>query len=179
MQPSGPDVGRRRDIVVRRVGPGDWQHVRSVRLRALEESPTAFGSSLAEEEDLADDDWRAWTRESATFVAYHAGAPVGMAAGVDGEQPDERRLVAAWVDPGHRRLGAASGLVTAVEHWAREDGAARLTLWVTRSNVAAVDLYRRHGFTGTGRCKPLPSNPVLTEVLLVLALEGAGDVAQP
>jgi ribosomal protein S18 acetylase RimI-like enzyme len=43
-------------------------------------------------------------------------------------------------------------------------------LWVTRTNVSAVDLYRRRGFSATGRSKPLPSNPALVHDQLVLEL---------
>jgi GNAT superfamily N-acetyltransferase len=171
MQPiRTTEQGRRPGIEVRRAGPGDWEHLKAVRLAALSESPTAFAATLAEERDFEDEDWREWTRETATFIAFHAAAPIGMAAGIGADLPSERRLVAAWVDPGHRRLGAGSALVSTVVDWARQEGAARLTLWVTRTNGSALDLYRRHGFTGTGRSQPLPSHPALTEDQLVLEL---------
>jgi ribosomal protein S18 acetylase RimI-like enzyme len=171
VRPTGTTEGLQRPgIVVRRARPVDWEQLKALRLSALAESPTAFGSSLATEEGFEDEDWRDWTREAATFIAFHGSVPAGMAAGTEADDPDERKLVAAWVAPGHRRLGAASGLVTAVVHWALEDGARRLTLWVTGSNRSALGLYRRHGFTATGRSRPLPSNPELAEDQLVLEL---------
>jgi ribosomal protein S18 acetylase RimI-like enzyme len=167
--PTGTTEGQP-GVVVRRARPVDWEQLRALRLSALAESPTAFGSSLSRERGFEDEDWREWTREAATFIAFHGSAPAGMAAGTEADDPDERRLVATWVAPGHRRLGAASGLVTTVVHWAREDGALRLTLWVTRTNGSALGLYRGHGFTATGRSRPLPSNPELVEDQLVLEL---------
>ena len=40
------------------LGPDDWQDWRSIRLRALAESPAAFGSDLAREEAHTEDVWR-------------------------------------------------------------------------------------------------------------------------
>jgi len=93
-----------------------------------------------------------------------------MAAGIAGASADERTLVAMWVHPEHRRTGVASALLEAVRSWARDDGATRLTLWVTRTNDPAVTLYTRAGFTKTGDAKPLPSDPALTEDKLAQAL---------
>jgi GNAT superfamily N-acetyltransferase len=93
-----------------------------------------------------------------------------MAGGMAGDSADERTVVAMWVHPEHRRTGIASALLEAVRSWARDDGASRLTLWVTRTNDPAVMLYSRAGFTSTGDAKPLPSDPALTEDKLAQAL---------
>jgi GNAT superfamily N-acetyltransferase len=155
---------------VRRIAEDDWLELRSLRLRALADCPDAFGSTLAEESAYREDDWRAWTRTAAVFIAYRHGEPVGLAAGVEGDDPRERRLVAAWVDPSHRRAGAASALLGAVERWARDRRATALSLWVTRSNQPARTLYLRRGFLPSGRTKALPGRPALVEEQLVLRL---------
>jgi GNAT superfamily N-acetyltransferase len=156
--------------VIRRVDERDWAHLKSVRLTALAESPSAFGSTLEREQQYDERDWRAWARDVATFLAFHRGAPVGIAAGVEGDRAGERKLIAMWVHPDHRGTGVGSALLGAVRAWARDDGAAALTLWVTRTNDAAANLYLRTGFTATGDSKPLPSNPALTEDKLTLDL---------
>jgi GNAT superfamily N-acetyltransferase len=148
----------------------DWRQLRSVRLAALADSPSAFGSTLASEQEYDEQDWRAWTREAATFLAFAGEQPIGMAAGIQGLRPDERRLIAMWVRPGSRGEGVAAALVAAVRDWAHHDGAVRLTLSVTRTNEPAVRLYRRLGFLETGASKPLPSNPALVEDELALDL---------
>ena len=157
-------------LVVERADETDWERVKAVRLAALAESPNAFGSTLAEEREYDEADWRQWCRDTATFLAVQGGEPVGIAAGVNGTSPTERKLVAMWVHPGHRGTGASTALLAAVRSWALRDGATTLTLWVTRGNVAATGLYRRGGFTGTGVCKPLPSDPDLIEDELALDL---------
>ena len=156
--------------VIKRVEERDWAQLRSIRLAALAESPTVFGSSFEREQRYDEKDWREWSRRGATFLATHVGAPVGIVAGVDGDRPDERKLISMWVHPGHRGTVVATALLGAVTRWASDDGASRLTLWVARTNDTAAKLYRRAGFTPTGDSKPLPSNPSLPEDKLALDL---------
>jgi GNAT superfamily N-acetyltransferase len=156
--------------VIARAAEADWEQVKAVRLAALAESPRAFGSTLAEERQYDEDDWRAWCRDTATFVAVRGRLPIGIAAGVSGTSPDERKLIAMWLDPRHRGAGASRALLAAVRNWALRDGATTLVLWVTRGNDAAARFYRRAGFIETGACKPLPSNPALVEDQLALYL---------
>lgn len=73
-----------------------------------------------------------------------------------------------WLHPGHRGARASPALLAAVRNWALRDGATTLMLWVTRSNHAAARLYRRAGFSETGACMPLPSNPALIQDPLAL-----------
>jgi GNAT superfamily N-acetyltransferase len=157
-------------LVVERADEGDWERVKNVRLAALAESPSAFGSTLAEEREYDEADWRDWCRDTATFLAFQDGAPIGIAAGVTGTSRDERKLIAMWLHPGHRGRGVSAALLAAVRNWALHDGATTLMLWVTRSNHAAGKLYRRAGFVETGASKPLPSNPALIEDQLALDL---------
>lgn len=157
-------------LVIQRAGETDWERVKAVRLAALEESPGAFGSTLAKEREYAETAWRQWCRDTATFLALQDGTPIGMAAGVDGTSHDERKLIAMWLHPAHRGSGASTALLTAVRNWAHGDGAATLMLWVTRGNDPAAGLYRRAGFTETGTSKPLPSNPTVIEDQLSLEL---------
>ena len=79
------------DVRIRQAIPDEWERVRELRLRALEDAPEAFGSTLAEEQALGQrDDWVAWITgwEGATNVLYVADANdrawVGMAGARDG-----------------------------------------------------------------------------------------------
>jgi GNAT superfamily N-acetyltransferase len=168
-QPTS-DQATHAGLVVERAEETDWERVKAVRLAALAESPGAFGSTLAEEREYDEADWREWCRDSATFLACQDGVPIGIAAGVNGTSRDERKLITMWLHPGHRGAGASTALLAAVRNWALRDGATTLMLWVTRSNHAAARLYRRAGFSETGACKPLPSNPALIEDQLALDL---------
>ena len=156
--------------MIRRVTGDDWQLLRSLRLTALAESPGSFGSTLAEEERYDESAWRTWPGAAAVFAAEVAGEAVGLAVGVGTAEPDERRLISLWVDPRFRRHGAGAALVSHVGRWAAGEGASRLSLWVSRTNLPARELYLSHGFTLEGTPRPLPSDPDLLEDRLVRVL---------
>lgn len=78
---------------------------KDVRLRALQDSPTAFSSTYAEESKLMDADWvkRAaqWSgKESTAYLAMEAGLACGIAA----RYLDKETLLAdTWRRCGSRR----------------------------------------------------------------------------
>lgn len=166
-------------VEIRRVAADDWALLRTVRLAALEEAPTAFGSTLAREADLGDDVWRRRAAEGAeavrsvTFLAERDGDVVGLVIGVrDVAGEGTSGLYSLWVAPSARGRGVAAALVGAVVDWARAAGSRRLVLDVTEHNEAALSLYARLGFRSTGRSKPWPSQAGLREIELVLELGG-------
>ena len=154
------------DAVVRRVGADEWALLRDVRLRALADSPDAFGSTLERESGYADDDWSDWAAhgasggESATFVAEAGARSLGMLI-VAREQDDTAvaHLYGMWVEPGARRLGLGRRLIAAAERWAAVNGCLDVRLWVVVDNVPAVDLYRSVGYADTGTREPLDRDP--------------------
>src|SRR5438270_13320294 len=86
---SRPKIERRetRVIAIRRIRPDEGPAFRAIRLQALEESPTAFGSTVAETEARPLEYWkgRAMTgaagQECVVFVAEVGGRWVGVAGG--------------------------------------------------------------------------------------------------
>ena len=157
-------------------GEDEWEVVRGVRLAALADAPDAFDSSLEVERALTEDDWRTRLRAGGQRLAELAGQPVGLARGLvhPTAAGPEHHLVGMWVSPAARGTGAAGALVEAVAEWARDEGAARLHLWVVGDNAAAHRLYLRHGFRPTGRVQPLPSRPWQIERQYARDLTGAG-----
>lgn len=136
---------------LRVIGPDDWKVWRELRLAALEEAPYAFGSRLADwqGENDREDRWRARLAIPGcrSFVAELEGRPVGMAAGVPGEDPGAAELVSMWVSPDARGRGVGDFLIRAVECWAREAEARELHLAVAEGNSAAIALYERNGYS--------------------------------
>ena len=153
-------------VLIRRVDEDDWQTVRDVRMRALRESPDAFGSTLTREERFAESHWRMRLRTSATWVALDdAQVPRGLVSLVQepGSPEDDRHVVSLWVAPEVRRRGVGWSLLDAVVRAAAAQEATTVSLWVADDNPSAVDLYVRAGFTRTGERQVLPRNPDRTE----------------
>ena len=83
--------------------------------------------------------------------ATAGGAAVGLAAGIDGEMAGSAELVAMWVDPGRRREGLGTRLISAVAYWAAACGFKTLARWVAEGNQAAENAFVRSAFGRTGR----------------------------
>jgi GNAT superfamily N-acetyltransferase len=173
-QPS-PDA-----VTVRRLVPDEWRELRRIRLAALSESPSAFGSTYAQDAALTESDWRGRlepdSSRGAVFGAHLPGATgtlVGLSGGYVDDPPAAGgtvELVSMWVSPDVRGLRVGQALVAAVLAWARAQGAERVHLWVTEGNLSAERLYQRCGFLGTGETAPLPSDPRRTEIGMVRTL---------
>jgi RimJ/RimL family protein N-acetyltransferase len=131
----------------------DWPLLREVRLRALAESPDAFGSTLAREELFTDEDWRMWQKSAAWFTALDGERPVGLVGGRS--DPAEWFLIAMWVAPEVRGQGVGGQLVDAVAREAARNGASAVTLQVNDRNAAARRVFERLGFVATGEWETL------------------------
>jgi GNAT superfamily N-acetyltransferase len=142
-------------MAVRRLGAGDRELVRRLRLRALRDAPAAFGSTYEREVAFPGKVWEARLAADANahfvFEAAEHG-PAGLASVVrDDSDRAVAYLVGMWVDARIRGTGAADALVAEAVRWAERQPVATLRLHVTDGNVPAERLYLRHGFVKTGR----------------------------
>ena len=147
-------------VRIRLARPDEWERVRDIRLRSLEDAPNAFGSTLERERGYGRPEWVAWIEgwKGATNVLYVAeasGALVGMAVGSREGDAESANLYAMWVDPAWRTLGVGSRLVRQVLAWARSWGSSEVILAVTDNNEGAARFYERLGFADTGKRHPL------------------------
>jgi GNAT superfamily N-acetyltransferase len=164
-------------IDVRRIQPDDWPELRVVRLAALADTPSAFGSTWATEAERSDDEWSDRARwassgtDRITLLARQRNRVVGIAGGYREEiEATEVDLVSMWTAPDVRRTGLGRLLVGAVIDWAADTGASSVGLWVTRRNAPARLLYESMGFRETGEHQPLPSDPCADEIRMILHL---------
>jgi RimJ/RimL family protein N-acetyltransferase len=151
---------------VRRLEPGEAELLRGLRLRALADSPRAFGAALEDEAELPCDAWEARAalaaagEQQVVFVALDGETPVGMAGGRWFERAESTiALWGMWVDPGARGTGVAPALVAAVRDWASDVGARRLRLGVVADGAAAIRFYERLGFRREGGLHRLTRDP--------------------
>lgn len=150
-----------------RLGPEGWRLWREIRLQALAEAPSAFGSSLSYWRGSGDSEqrWQDRLRDVAlNVVAVGGGHGVGQVSGTKPDDDGEVELISMWVAPSFRSAGIGEGLVREVIPWAREHRAVAVRLTVSKSNTQAIDLYRRHGFIFT-------TEPAAAEQTMALVLE--------
>jgi ribosomal protein S18 acetylase RimI-like enzyme len=156
-------------ITVELISPRNAMLFKDIRLRALQETPSAFGSTYARESQLTDADWvkRAaqWTSDkSCGYLAMEGGIPCGIAAGLlDQSNATQAELMSMWVGPSHRRMAVGGSLVVAICAWARTQKVRTLRLMVTGNNDPAIRFYQRLGFALTGRTVPYPNDADLIE----------------
>ncbi|HEY2576487.1 MAG TPA: GNAT family N-acetyltransferase [Streptosporangiaceae bacterium] len=147
------------DAEIRRAEPGDWEVLRDVRLAALADTPYAFMATLAQEQEYGEPRWRERIAKSAFFLAWDGARPVGI-VGAFSKDGSGWHVMSMWVTPAARGTGVAGRLIDAVTGYARAQGAAALTLWVTEGNDRARAFYQRQGFQATGSRQPVrPETP--------------------
>jgi GNAT superfamily N-acetyltransferase len=164
---------------IRTLAPHEWGIYRDLRLRALADSPDAFGSTLAEEQDRSDAEWLrrlasgADSRANLPLVAEIRDEPIGLAWGrIETSDPEVAALYQMWVAPSHRGLGAGQMLLEAVIAWARARNASYIDLSVTCGDRPARRLYERAGFKPRGEPQPLRPGSTLLVQPMRLALRG-------
>lgn len=156
-------------IALEPITPQNASIFKAARLRALQDTPNAFGSTYAKESQLTDADWitRAlnWNGEKSIFyLAMDADAAIGIAGShLDQKDPTQSHLISMWTAPTHRQHGIGRLLVNEIINWASLREAVTLQLMVTSSNAPAIQFYRRLGFGFTGHIEPYPNDPALVE----------------
>ena len=151
---------------------------KEVRLAALQDSPTAFESVYANELLIPHEKWieraRNWGGpKSRAFLANDNGDYCGIAAGtIDPSDATQAYLLSMWVMPSYRQRGVGRVLVNAVVGWAGTTAARKVVLDVTANNDGAIAFYERLGFVKTGKTKPYPHDPTLSELEMMRALRG-------
>jgi ribosomal protein S18 acetylase RimI-like enzyme len=156
-------------IAIVPITPANVQLFKDVRLRALADTPSAFGSTYAREAAFPDSEWltRAlrWNGERGIGLLAMDGA---VSCGIAGsllreEDPAKAQLVSMWTAPTHRQQGVGRLLVDEIFNWARSRNVRELLLMVTSVNHPAMAFYDRLGFTRTGLTEPYPHDPALLE----------------
>jgi ribosomal protein S18 acetylase RimI-like enzyme len=156
-------------ITILPITPQDAMLFKAVRLRALQDTPSAFGSTFAKESQLSDAEWlnraTSWNGERRImFLAMGGNEACGIAGSyVEPNDATRAQLISMWTAPTHRQRGVGRLLVNEVLAWARRRNVRTLQLMVTSNNETAIRFYERLGFTRTGRTEPYPNDPALIE----------------
>jgi GNAT superfamily N-acetyltransferase len=165
--------------VVRVLTGDDWERWRDIRLRALRDTPDAFGSTYEREVAFREELWRERLEDpaSVSVLALDPGGPVAMGAGFP-DAPGLLHVVAMWVAPQARGRRLAHSVLQVIETWAGTRGLG-LHLDVNTGNRAARRSYERYGFVGTGETRPLRDGSPQTCERMVLGGRGQAIAAGP
>lgn len=151
------------DVHVTEATSDEWQQVRDLRLAALADAPDAFWSTLEEQRDRPEQEWRAWIERERSSLLIASTVDDGSTrdaalAAVGPHHEDEvvAGLYAVWVAPWARGRGVGAALMRAVIARAEELGFPRIVLDVGDHNAPAIALYERFGFEPTGRTSVFP-----------------------
>jgi RimJ/RimL family protein N-acetyltransferase len=146
-------------MMVRQLDANDAAAYQDLRLRALHESPTAFSSSLAEEQGLPASEVLkrvvpAEDGSKCVFGAFAADELAGIVAYIR-QQPVKIRhcalLAGMYVAQDFRRRGFGRALLAAAIAYAHSvDGVLQLKISVNSQNAAARLLYQSVGFKRFG-----------------------------
>lgn len=139
---------------IRRLVVGDESVLRGIRLRALADTPSAYGSSFEDEIALTEADWRIRLAraDAATFVSVDdERAAIGLVIGmIDDDFANVGWLLSMWVEPTKRGNGVAGQLIDEVVAWSQVQKCTSLLLQVTEGNTSAERTYEKRGFRKTG-----------------------------
>lgn len=127
---------------------------KEIRLEALRDSPTAFGTTFASASTWTDAEWSHLYGSIVVFVAVLDDEDVGMVRG--GVKHGAASLGSLWVRSDARRRGVAFALLQRVTSWAATERFSEISLAVGMHQKAARRLYESVGFVATGRSLPYP-----------------------
>lgn len=140
---------------VRTLSETDWQLYRAVRLRALEESPSRFMATLAEEAPQSEQFWRDRMVASVRMVAERESQVEGIASmGPSADELDTGEIFGLYVVPDARSTGVSWRLTEFAAALAADAGYRRLFYWVGVDNARAIGFAKNFGFRSTGHRRP-------------------------
>ncbi len=155
-------------FIIRPIKANEWAAYRAVRLRALQDSPNAFGSTYDAESSGSDQHWadRLQTLETSgrdrALVSETSDGFCGLAwCKISAVETSQANIYQMWVAPEVRGQGIGRRLLTGALNWAVGAGVRRVVLGVTVSDSPAWRLYVSMGFRPVGQPQPLREGSIV------------------
>ncbi|MEX1001816.1 MAG: GNAT family N-acetyltransferase [Crocinitomicaceae bacterium] len=129
----------------RLVIPAEWGKLKDIRIRAVTDSPQAFGDTLAETEERTESMWLEWIQNAKIYVIESSDRFVALAIfkqDIDGVW----MINGAWTDPAFRQKGLSKKLFEQIFKGAKEFGVTTIELGVNPIQEEAVNFYKSLGF---------------------------------
>ena len=130
----------------------DWARLRDIRLRALIDSPHAYGGTYEIESAFNEDRWRFEFAKQAFVIASLDGVDAAMmyVENLEGDFGATCWIGGCWSDPGYRGIGVMRSLFNYIDNHSSEKGWQRQGLGVWADNLVAINSYKSLGFTFAG-----------------------------
>jgi GNAT superfamily N-acetyltransferase len=136
--------------VVELLTPDQWQRVRAIRLRALEESGYAFGGTFEIESSEDEATWRLKFDKNDFLIASVAGVDAAMLyiEVLKGDFGATCWIGGCWSDPNFRGNGLMRAMFTYIDEQEKDWKVQGLGVWT--DNFSAIAAYEKLGFVKMG-----------------------------
>ncbi len=152
------------------VKESDWQKFKDFRIRAVTESPQAFGDTLEKVLNLPDSYWIEGIKNKKVFVITDEDVYVsGLVFGQDDD--GVWSIKSLWTEPSYRGKGLAKKLLWHVFKVAKSIDVKIIELGINVKQDAAIKLYESLGFVEVKRISDLDMGDGSKNDLLVMRLD--------
>lgn len=139
----------------------DWDELRNLRLRALEDSPEWFAAKFEVESARPPEDWNMELKTAHWRVIADTNKTVGMMAVsiADPLRDADCWLFGCWIAPEFRGQGLMNLIIDELDQICRKEGWFKQGLGVWPNNERAIRAYKKHGFCQIGDTRPSRIRP--------------------
>jgi GNAT superfamily N-acetyltransferase len=137
-------------VVVQEITANEWQRLRSIRLKSLEESPHAFGGTFEVESAEDEETWRLKFEKLVFLIASVDGVDGAVLSVevLDGDFGATCWIGGCWSDPQFRGKGLMRAMFTFIDQQEKDWKVQGLGVWT--DNFSAIAAYEKLGFVKMG-----------------------------
>ncbi len=144
-----------RDIEVKELHADDWQRLRAIRLKSLQESPDVLEGDFDAESKQDEAAWRKKFAKLTFLVASYQSVDVGLMSieVLDGDFGATCWIGGCWVSPEARGQGILRAMFNYVDGQVPVRDWSKQGLGVMEDNLLAISAYEKLGFVEMGEKK--------------------------
>ncbi len=139
----------------------EWVRLRDIRLRALIDSPHAFGGTFENESAFDEDRWRLQFQKLTYVISSFDGVDAGMMSveNLEGDFGATCWIGGCWSDPDFRGVGLMRAMFEFLDNQATSRDWRVQGLGVWTDNESAIAAYEKLGFVEMGGPQPSTRQP--------------------
>ena len=140
------------EYIIKKILKSDWQKYKNIRLEALKNEPSAFGSSYEEEFKRSDKEWQKRLEVSEQQNSdrfFYAISVNNKFFAIGGTYKDDRKewnVMAIYTKKEFRGLGLGKKLMSGILNEFKKIGVKKVFLAVNTHQIAAIALYKKFDF---------------------------------